>query len=84
MPVLLLPTIWYDQCGMRYGFDNNLCILAVSRSGLRDYKAVWIRFVVECRKRFDENPEDEPTRAAQFKYVTKEFIMSGLHDFLNR
>lgn len=24
----------YDQCGMRYGFDDNLCVLTASRSEL--------------------------------------------------
>lgn len=74
----------YDQNGMKYGFSDNLCVLTVSRSELRDSKAYWNKFVVAYCKRFDENPEDESTRTAQFKYVTMEFILSGLHEFLNR
>lgn len=74
----------FSQYGMKYGFNDNLCVLTVSRSELRDSKADWSKFVVEYCKRFDENPEDESTRATQFKYLAMEFIITGLEEFLSR
>ena len=73
----------FDKFGMKYGSKDNLCVLRASKSELRSSKHDRSRFVVEYCQRFDENPEEKPTRAAQFKFLAMEFISSGLEEFMN-
>ena len=73
----------FDKFGMKYGFKDNLCVLRASKSELRGSKHDRSRFVVEYCKRFEENPEEKPTRAAQFKFLVMEFILSDLQEFMD-
>ena len=65
-----------QQYGTKYGSNDEMCILMASKSKLKKSKEDSSRFVVEFCKCFDENPDNMHLRAAQFRYVTMEFMQN--------
>jgi len=73
----------YNKYEMRYGFDDNLCVLTASKSKLLKSKQEHSKFIVDYCKKFDDNPMDEYIRATQFKFLITEFMENGLEEFLS-
>ena len=75
--------IQYQQYGMQYGFNRDLCVLRASKSKLKKSKSEERKFLSAFEERFDFDPEQLYLRKAQFLYLTMEFIQNDLLKFLN-
>jgi hypothetical protein len=77
-----LKELRYNRLGMEYGFDRNICVLRASESVLKKSERDKSKFDAEYCRKFEETPDNEHTRAAQFKFLMSEFMENGLEKFL--
>jgi len=71
----------YSKYGMRYNFDEKICVLTASKSELRNSKRIKKEFKDDYIKTFD-TPPTEHDRAKQFNFLANVFALSGLGEFL--
>jgi len=77
-----MQSLRYNQYGMKYGFNEDECVIVASKSALKRSKEDVSCFFVDFCKLLNEDPRNLYLRKAQFKYVAIEFMQNGLQEFL--
>jgi hypothetical protein len=72
----------YDQLGMKYGFNEHLCVLQASKSELKTVSSNMQLFKFNYHQEFGEYPSLEHVRADQFDFMMKHFIENDLAEFI--